>query len=58
MCTCLAHFVVVHELADSDLRLKGLDVKIDVLVHFPFLIREGSHGLPDPRNEDLSIGAN
>lgn len=52
-----SHFVAVHELVDTDFGLVVVDVKLDVLVHFPFLIRERSHSLPNPRNQDLTTGA-
>lgn len=51
------HLVAVHELVDTDLGLVVFNIKLDVLVHFPFLIRKGRHSLPDPRNQDLTTGA-
>lgn len=51
------YLIVVHELADAGVVLVVCHVKLDVLIHFPFLIREGSHGIPDPRNQDLTAGA-
>ena len=58
---CFNHFqdylIVVHELVDAGLVFVVFSVKLDVLIHFPFLVREGSHGLPDPRNQDLTAGA-
>lgn len=47
------YLVVVHQLADSDLVLVVFHVKLNVLVHFPLLVREGRHSLPDPGNQDL-----
>lgn len=52
-----SYLIGVHELADTDLALVVFKVKFDVLVHFPLLVGEGSHRLPDPRNQDLTAGA-
>lgn len=53
----LSYLVVVHKVVDTNLALVVIHVKLDVLVHFPFLIREGCHSLPDPRNQNISTGA-
>ena len=52
-----SHLVAVHELGHTDLALVVLHVKLDVLVHLPFLIRERRHSFSDPRNQDLTVGA-
>lgn len=53
----LSDLIGVHKLADTNLGLVVVQVKLDVLIHSPFLIGEGSHGLPDPWNQDGTAGA-
>lgn len=51
------NLVAVHKLVDTNLALVVVKVKLDVLVHFPFFVREGSHSLPNPRDQDFTAGA-
>lgn len=52
------YLVGIHELVNTNLVLVAIHIKLDILIHPPFFVRERSHSFADPRNQDLPTRAN